>query len=75
MSLARAEPEEGKRNTLYRRADAIALNEAPMVFLYFYDELYAVQPWLSGFTPPAIFNGQRWLTASIGHRTSDVRQN
>ncbi len=75
VSLARAEPEEGKRNTLYRRADAIALNEAPMVFLYFYDELYAVQPWLSGFTPPAIFNGQRWLTASIGHRTSDVRQN
>jgi peptide/nickel transport system substrate-binding protein/oligopeptide transport system substrate-binding protein len=37
-----------------------------MVFLYFYNELYAVQPWISGFKPPVIFNGQRWLDVSIG---------
>ena len=36
-----------------------------MVFLYFYDELYAVQPWIRHFVPPVIFNGQRWTTVSI----------
>jgi peptide/nickel transport system substrate-binding protein/oligopeptide transport system substrate-binding protein len=71
VALARAEPEEGKRNALYRQADALAFDQAPMVFLYFYNELYAVQPWLSGFAPPVIFNGQRWLTAELGGRRSE----
>jgi peptide/nickel transport system substrate-binding protein/oligopeptide transport system substrate-binding protein len=74
VSLARAEPEEGKRNTLYRQADAIAFEQAPMVFLYFYNELYAVQPWISGFAPPVIYNGQRWLTAALGSRLSASRK-
>ncbi len=65
MSQARAEPNEGNRNVLYRQADSIAFDQAPMVFLFFYNELYAVQPWLTGFTPPVIFNGQRWLTANL----------
>jgi oligopeptide transport system substrate-binding protein len=70
ISQARAEPEESKRNALYRRADAIAFEQAPMVFMYFYNELYAVQPWLSGFAPPVIYSGQRWLTAALGSRLS-----
>jgi ABC-type transport system substrate-binding protein len=65
VTQARAEPDEGKRNTLYRRADSIAFDQAPMVFLHFYNELYAVQPWLTGFAPPVIFNGQRWLTTGM----------
>ena len=36
-----------------------------MVFLYFYNDLYAVQPWVKNFKPPVIFNGQRWLDVSI----------
>jgi hypothetical protein len=24
-----------------------------------------VQPWLTGFKPPVIFNGQRWLAVSV----------
>ena len=72
VSQARAEPVESRRNTLYRQADSIAFDEAPMAFLYFYNELYAVQPWLAGFVPPVIYNGQRWLTVSIGRRASDV---
>ena len=68
---ARSEPEEDRRNVLYRQADSIAFNQAPMVFLYFYNELYAVQPWLSGFSPPVIFNGQRWLTAELGGRRKE----
>ena len=71
VSRARSDPEEGRRNMLYRQADSIAFREAPMVFLYFYSELYAVQPWLRGFVPPVIFNGQRWLTAEIGVRREE----
>ena len=36
-----------------------------MLFLFFYNDLYAVQPWLKGFVPPTIFNGQRWTEAEI----------
>jgi oligopeptide transport system substrate-binding protein len=72
VSQARAEPEESKRNVLYRQADSIAFDQAPMVFLYFYNELYAVQPWLNGFTPPVIYNGQRWLTAKLGEKREGV---
>ena len=68
MMRARVEPEERTRNAIYRQADSIAFGQAPMVFLYFYNELYAVQPWLRGFSPPVIFNGQRWLTAEIGEK-------
>ena len=35
-----------------------------MIFLYFYNELYAVQPWIKGFVPPVIFNGQNWTTVT-----------
>jgi ABC-type transport system substrate-binding protein len=69
VSLARRESDEAKRDVLYRQADSLAFREAPMVFLYFYNELYAVQPWIRGFKPPVIFNGQRWLDVSIGGRT------
>jgi peptide/nickel transport system substrate-binding protein/oligopeptide transport system substrate-binding protein len=36
-----------------------------MAFLFFYNELYAVQPWVSGFEVPVIFNGQRWTEAEL----------
>jgi ABC-type dipeptide transport system, periplasmic component len=65
VTRSRHELDEAKRNQLYRQADSIAFATAPMVFLYFYNELYAVQPWLKGFVPPVIFNGQRWLTVSL----------
>ena len=60
VTASRHELDEGKRNALYMRADSIAFADAPMIFLYFYDELYAVQPWVKHFVPPVIFNGQRW---------------
>jgi ABC-type transport system substrate-binding protein len=65
VTAARREPDEAKRNVLYRQADSLAYVEAPMVFLYFYNQLYAVQPWIKGFKPPVIFNGQRWLDVTI----------
>jgi len=65
VARARGELNETTRNQLYRTADSLAYADAPILGLYFYDELYAVQPWIKGFTPPVIFNGQRWLTARI----------
>jgi ABC-type transport system substrate-binding protein len=62
---ARRELNEVRRAALLRQADAIAFADAPMMFLYFYNELYAVQPWIKGFRPPVIFNGQRWLDVTM----------
>ena len=64
VTAARREQDEAKRIALYTQADALAFREAPMVFLYFYNELNAVQPWIRGFTPPVIFNGQPWTTVT-----------
>ena len=66
VTRARREVDEGARHALYREADALAFDEAPMVFLWFYDDLYAVQPWIRGFEVPTIFNGQRWTRVRIG---------
>jgi peptide/nickel transport system substrate-binding protein/oligopeptide transport system substrate-binding protein len=65
VDAARRELDDAKRAELYKQADAIAERDAPMLFLYFYNDLYAVQPWIKGFVPPVIFNGQRWTDVSI----------
>jgi ABC-type transport system substrate-binding protein len=70
VTAARREPDEAKRNVLYRQADSLAFVEAPMMFLYFYNDLYAVQPWLGEFKPPVIFNGQRWLDVTLKRETT-----
>jgi ABC-type transport system substrate-binding protein len=67
VSRARRELDETKRVALYKQADELAFRDAPMVFLYFYNELYAIQPWVKGFVPPVIFNGQPWTDVSISH--------
>ncbi len=36
-----------------------------MVPLFFYNDLYAVQPWIRNFKVPTIFNGQRWTDVKI----------
>lgn len=68
VARARVEPQEAARTALYRQADSLAYAEAPMLYLFFYNDLIAVQPWITGFEVPSIFNGQRWLGVEIGHR-------
>ena len=36
-----------------------------MVPLFFYNDLYAVQPWIRDFKVPTIFNGQRWTEVKV----------
>jgi oligopeptide transport system substrate-binding protein len=65
VSGARREQDEAKRVAMYRDADAMAFNDAPMIYLFFYKELYAVQPWITGFVVPTIFTGQAWTNVQI----------
>jgi ABC-type transport system substrate-binding protein len=62
---ARREQNEAKRAALSRSADSLAYADAPMVPLFFYNDLYAVQPWIRDFKVPTIFNGQRWTDVKI----------
>jgi peptide/nickel transport system substrate-binding protein/oligopeptide transport system substrate-binding protein len=65
VNKARAEQDEAKRNALYAQADALEYQDAPMIYLFFYKELYAVQPWITNFKVPTIFTGQRWTDVGI----------
>lgn len=62
---ARREQDDARRATMYRSADSLAYADAPMVPLFFYNDLYAVQPWIRNFKVPTIFNGQRWIDVKI----------
>jgi peptide/nickel transport system substrate-binding protein/oligopeptide transport system substrate-binding protein len=66
VDASRREPDAVKRSTLYRSADSLAYAEVGMVPLFFYNEVYAVQPWVKGFAVPVIFNGQRWTGVTVG---------
>jgi ABC-type transport system substrate-binding protein len=65
VDQAHREQDEAKRNSLYTQADQLAFDEAPMIYLFFYKDEYAVQPWIKGFKVPAIFTGQRWTDVTI----------
>lgn len=61
VGLARRTQDDAERARLSRIADSTAFADAPVGYLFFYNDLYAVQPWIRNFQPPVIFNGQRWL--------------
>ncbi|MCU0627603.1 MAG: ABC transporter substrate-binding protein [Gemmatimonadaceae bacterium] len=65
VTAARGERDDAIRTALYRRADQLAFDQAPMLFLFFYSEVYAVQPWVKNWMAPTVFNGQRMTAVSI----------
>ena len=65
VTAGRREQDATRRAALYRAADSTAHADAPMVTLFFYKELYAVQPWVNGFQVPTVFNGQRWTAVGV----------
>ena len=67
ITTARRETDDARRAVGYRQADSLEFADAPMVYLFFYNELYAVQPWIHGFRAPSIFTGQPWIDVSIGN--------
>ena len=68
VDASRRESDAAKRAVLYRQADSIGYAKMGMVPLFFYNELYAVQPWVQGFEVPVIFNGQRWTKVTLEGR-------
>jgi peptide/nickel transport system substrate-binding protein/oligopeptide transport system substrate-binding protein len=74
VTRARRTSADSTRFRLYRTADSLAFADAPMLYLFFYNELYAVQPWIQGFEVPVIFNGQRFEHVSI-HRSETAAAN
>ncbi len=65
VNASRRETDPARRADLYRKADSLAYAQMGLVPLFFYNELYAVQPWVQGFEVPVIFNGQRWTTVTL----------
>jgi peptide/nickel transport system substrate-binding protein/oligopeptide transport system substrate-binding protein len=65
VTLARRTADEPTRARLSRQADSLAFTDAPMIYLFHYNPLYAVQPWIRGFQAPVVFNGQRWLGVQV----------
>ena len=63
-----ARPSRAQNSTwpaMDRSADSLAYANVGLVPLFFYNELYAVQPWVQGFEVPVIFNGQRWTKVRL----------
>lgn len=57
---ARATTSEREKAALAREIDRRVFEAAPWIFLWFPTDLWALRPELTGWTIPAIFNGQRW---------------
>jgi peptide/nickel transport system substrate-binding protein/oligopeptide transport system substrate-binding protein len=70
VTRARVEQRDSVRIALYRQADSLAFQDAPMLYLFFASDLFAVQPWVQGFEIPVIFNGQRWTKVTLGAASS-----
>ena len=66
VNEARVENSATKRATLYRQADSLAYSEVGLFPLFFYNDLFAVQPWVQGFKVPVIFSGQPWTSVTLG---------
>ena len=66
VNEARVENDATKRATLYRQADSLAYSEVALFPLFFYNDLFAIQPWVQGFKVPVIFSGQPWTAVTLG---------
>jgi oligopeptide transport system substrate-binding protein len=74
IDLARRTPDDAARGRLSRQADSAAFADAPLVYLFHYNQLYAVQPWIRGFEVPVVFNGQRWLGVTVQRQGAGAAQ-
>ena len=66
VTASRRVTDDQQRAALYRQADSLAFADAPMLYLWHYNDLYAVQPWIQGFEVPTIFTGQPWTDVRLG---------
>ena len=67
ITAARRTNDDQQRAALSRQADSAAFADAPIIYLFHYNVLYAIQPWIRNFQVPTIYNGQRWLGVTVDH--------
>ncbi len=60
---ARATPDTAEKARLSREIDARVFDRAPWIFLWFPTDVWAMQAGVKGWRIPAVFTGQRWMTA------------
>jgi ABC-type transport system substrate-binding protein len=63
MARARSTPDTAEKARLSREIDARVFELAPWIFLWFPTDVWAVEPQVKGWKIPAVFTGQRWMTA------------
>jgi ABC-type transport system substrate-binding protein len=61
---ARSTADTAEKARLSRAIDARIFDLAPWIFLWFPIDLWAMQPDVTGWRIPAVFTGQRWMTAA-----------
>lgn len=65
---ARSTLDPVEKERLSREIDQQVFDLAPWIFAYFPVDWWARRPEVSGWDIPAIFNGQRWMTASFNSK-------
>lgn len=63
IARARSTPDTAEKARLSREIDARVFELAPWIFLWFPADVWAVEPGVKGWKIPAVFTGQRWMTA------------
>jgi peptide/nickel transport system substrate-binding protein/oligopeptide transport system substrate-binding protein len=62
IERARSTPDTLEKARLARAIDARVFDLAPWIFLWFPEDVWAVQPDVKGWRIPAVFTGQRWTS-------------
>ena len=74
IELAQRESDPAKRESLYRRAESLVIDDAPWVFLWHQSDYFLTQPWVSGYEPPAIYNADKGTGISITVEAAQTEQ-
>jgi peptide/nickel transport system substrate-binding protein/oligopeptide transport system substrate-binding protein len=65
IERAQRESDPQRRESLYREAGSLIIDDAPWVFLWHASDYFLTQPWVSGYEPPAIYNADKGTEISI----------
>ncbi len=65
IERAQREPDPNKRSSLYQKAEAMVVGDAPWVFLWHRTDFFLAQPWVTDFEPVAIYNADKGIDVGI----------
>ncbi|MBI4831566.1 MAG: ABC transporter permease subunit [Candidatus Lindowbacteria bacterium] len=72
IEQAQREINPQRRTALYGEAEATIVNDAPWVFLWHRTDFFLAQPWVAGFTPPAIYNADKGTGVAISRQQDET---